>query len=86
VLGTRFHGISDYARMVLGQYIVQFSNVDSLEDLRAASLAPKKFSLGVDFYNLKSEADYRAMLELRYLAHVKDGNLRAGAQLKISLT
>jgi len=81
VLGTRFCGLSDFARMVLGQYIIQFSNVESLDELRAASLAPRKVSMGVDFYNLKTEADYALMLELRHLAHSRDGNLKDGAQV-----
>ncbi len=79
VVGTRFCSISDFARTVLGQYIVQFSNVDSLDELRQASLAPTKVSLAVDFYNLRSEADYVEMLKLRYLAHAKDGNLKDGS-------
>jgi predicted GNAT family N-acyltransferase len=79
VLGTRFCGLTEFARAVLGQYVLQFSNVDSLDELRTASLVPRKVSLGVDFYNLKSEADYKDMLELRYLAHARDGNLKVGA-------
>jgi predicted GNAT family N-acyltransferase len=79
IVGTKFCGISDHARRTLGQYVVQFSNIQSLDDLRAAALNPPSVSAGVDFYNLKSEEDYRSMLELRHLAHSLDGNLVEGA-------
>lgn len=79
VVGTRFRRLSDHARTVLGQYILQFGNVETLEDLKRAGLVPQSVSLGVDFYNLKTEEDYRAVLALRHLAHTVDGNLREGA-------
>ena len=79
VLGTRFRNISRQARTALGQYILQFGNVDTLDDLREAGLTPKSVALGVDFYNLKTESDYRQVLDLRYLAHSADQNLPQGA-------
>ena len=75
VVGSKFVGLSAFARQTIGQYLVQFSEVESLEELRVAGLAPKNVSLGVDFYNLKSEEDYIEVLELRRLAHSLDGNL-----------
>jgi len=79
VVGTKFMAISDHARSILGQYILQFGNVDTLEDLKKVGLAPKSVSLGVDFYNLKTEEDYQAVLDLRFLAHSTDGNLKEDA-------
>jgi predicted GNAT family N-acyltransferase len=79
VVGTKFRSLSDHARAIIGQYVLQFSNVDTLAELKNAGLAPKSVSHGVDFYNLKSEEDYRAVLDLRYLAHTVDGNLKEGS-------
>ncbi len=76
VVGSRFVELSSFARQAIGQYLVQFSDVESLEELRAAGLAPNTVALGVDFYNLKSEQDYFEVLELRRMAHELDGNLR----------
>jgi predicted GNAT family N-acyltransferase len=78
VIGTKFKSLPEHARSILGQYILQFGNVETLEDLRKVGLAPKSVSLGVDFYNLKSEDDYRAVLDLRLLAHTRDGNIGEG--------
>lgn len=82
IVGTKFRTLSDQAKTILGQYVLQFGNVDTLEDLRKQGLAPKSVSLGVDFYNVKTEEDYRAALELRYIAHVADGNIREEAALE----
>lgn len=76
VVGSKYVELSDHAKQALGQYLIQFSNVDSLETLRVAGMAPKSVALGVDFYNLKKEEDYLEVLELRRLAHTLDGNLK----------
>jgi len=76
VVGSRFVELSSFARQTIGQYLLQFSDVESLEELRLAGLAPASLSLGVDFYNLKNEEDYLEVLELRRLAHALDGNLK----------
>ena len=76
VVGSKFIELSDFAKQTIGQYLIQFSDVESLEELRLAGMAPKSLSLGVDFYNLKTEADYLEVLELRKQAHMLDGNLK----------
>ena len=76
VVGTRFRSITDQAKTILGQYILQFSNVETLADLKKQGLAPKSVSAGIDFYNVRTEEDYRAALELRFIAHAADGNIR----------
>lgn len=78
VIGTRFRSITEQARTILGQYILQFSNVETLENLRKQGLAPRSLAAGIDFYNVRTEEDYRAVLELRYIAHAADGNVREG--------
>lgn len=80
VVGVTFKSLSPAARKVIGQYLIQFSNVESLDELRKAGMAQVSLALGVDFYNLKSESDYRAVLDLRLNAHMRDGNLRANSR------
>ena len=76
VVGVRFVELSAFARQAIGQYLIQFGDVESLETLRTADLAPKSVSLGIDFYILKNEHDYKEVLELRRLSHTLDGNLK----------
>lgn len=75
VVGTQYMGLTQHAKQEIGQYLIQFSNVETLEELRAAGMAPMSLSLGVDFYNLKNESDYLEVLELRQKAHLLDGNI-----------
>ena len=79
IVGSKFTNLTSVAKSVIGQYLVQFGDLDSLDELRSAGFVPKKASLGVDFYNLKTEEDYRGVLDLRHLAHSADDNLREGA-------
>jgi hypothetical protein len=51
-------------------------DVDSLEELRNNGFEPHSVSKGVDFYFLKTEEDYRQVLELRLLAHQSEGTIR----------
>jgi predicted GNAT family N-acyltransferase len=69
VVGTRFKKISDLARKVLGQYLIQFSNAESLEAVKSAGFSPVSVARGTSFYYLKSEEDFREVLNLRLLAN-----------------
>jgi predicted GNAT family N-acyltransferase len=75
VLGTRFEKIGDLARKVLGQYLIQFSNAESLNAVRLAGFAPESIASGTTFYYLKSETDYRQVLDLRWKANEQAGQL-----------
>ena len=55
VIGTEFVSLSRRDRKVLGQYLIQFSDVESLEALRENGFEPHSVSRGVEFYFLKSE-------------------------------
>ena len=60
------------------RYLIQFSNVETLEELRVAGFHPASVSKAVDFYYLKKEEDYQAILNLRYEAHQHDKNIKDG--------
>ena len=77
-IGAKFSTLPSDAKRTIGQYLVQFSTADSLEDLRSAGFKPSSISLGTDFYFLKSERDYEDVLELRYQSNSVEGNLRPG--------
>ncbi len=50
---------------LLGQYLIQFSQDSSIEELVAEGLVPDNVSLGIAFYPLKTESDFFAALALR---------------------
>lgn len=75
VLGTKFDQISDLSRKVLGQYLIQFSNAESLDAVRSAGFSPESVASGTTLYYLKSEKDYRDVLSLRLSANRHAGHL-----------
>jgi predicted GNAT family N-acyltransferase len=75
VVGTEYLGLTNKANNVIGQYLLQFSNVETLSDLRQSGFAPVSVARATDFYFLKSESDYEDVLKLRLLAHQAGGTL-----------
>lgn len=75
-VGVEFVRLDDHMRKTMAQYLIQFSNVETLEELRIAGFNPGSVSKAVDFYYLKSEVDYQRVLELRLAAHEFDRNIK----------
>ncbi|MEQ8858638.1 MAG: GNAT family N-acyltransferase [Pseudomonadales bacterium] len=75
VVGTEYTSLSQNARNIVGQYLLQFGNAESLADLRKAGFFPQSVAKGTDFYFLKTEADYEEVLNLRLLAHRAGGTV-----------
>lgn len=73
VVGTQFVSLSKGAKNIIGQYLLQFTDAETLDDLRSADFFPKSVAKATDFYFLKSESDYEEVLDLRLVAH-KAGN------------
>ena len=69
VVGTKFVSLSRGAKNVIGQYLLQFTDAETLDDLRSADFFPKSVAKATDFYFLKSESDYEEVLDLRLAAH-----------------
>lgn len=74
-VGVEFMQITDHIQKTLAQYLIQFSNVETLQELRIAGFTPASVSKAVDFYYLKSEEDYKKVLDLRLAAHQYDRNI-----------
>ena len=74
-LGVEFDNLSERARQSIGQYLVQFSAVATPAEIRSAGFRIESVALGAEFYFLKTHDDYVKVLELRKLAHAKDGNV-----------
>jgi predicted GNAT family N-acyltransferase len=75
VVGTEYASLSQNARSIIGQYLLQFGNAESLADLRDAGFFPQSMAKGTDYYFLKSEQDYEQVLKLRLLAHQSGGTV-----------
>ncbi len=78
VVGAEYQELSQNSKNALGQYLIQFGNVSTLDDLRNSKFIPESMSKGADFYFLKSEEDYREVLELRLSANSEIGHISPG--------
>jgi predicted GNAT family N-acyltransferase len=79
VVGTEYTSLSQNARNIIGQYLLQFGNAESLADLRKAGFFPQSVAKSTDFYFLKSEDDYEQVLQLRLIAHRVGGTVDEAA-------
>jgi len=75
VVGAEFQELSKSAKSIIGQYLLQFSNVETLAELKDAGFIPASVARSTDFYFLKTEAEYEEVLKLRRLAHRAGGTL-----------
>ena len=75
VVGTEFSDLPLSAKNIIGQYLLQFTDAESLSDLRQAGYLPLSVEKSTDFYFLKSEEDYEEVLSLRLLAHSQSGTV-----------
>jgi predicted GNAT family N-acyltransferase len=69
-------------RLAIGEYVFQFGPSASLEELRAEGLTPKKTSASLDFRFVKSEEDFKQVLELRRLAYASANKIKGDASLE----
>lgn len=81
VVGTEYTSLSKNARNIIGQYLLQFGNAESLADLRQAGFFPQSVAKGTDYYFLKTEHDYEQVLNLRLLAHQAGGTVSETASM-----
>lgn len=70
-LGLEFSNLSKHHREILGQYVLQFSDAESLDEIRKQGLYPNSLTSGVDYSYVKTESDFRAALELRLNANLE---------------
>lgn len=74
-VGLTFTSLSRQQREIIGQYLVQFSDADSLKRIREDGFFPLSLTRGVDYQYIKSEEDFRQVLELRLSANREVGKV-----------
>lgn len=74
-VGLVFTSLSRQQREVIGQYLVQFSDAESLSRIRSEGFFPLSLTKGVDYQYIKSEEDFRGVLELRLRANREVGKV-----------
>ena len=74
-VGVEFLKLTERMKSIMAQYLIQFSNVYSVDELRNQGFWPQSVTDAVNFQFLTTESEYREVLVLRRLAHESDNNL-----------
>ncbi len=74
-IGVSLGELSRQERQVIGQYLIQFGEGVSLDDLRKQDLAPRSLGSSVEFSFVRTLEDYQQVLELRRLAYRAAGKI-----------
>jgi len=68
-------------RGVIGQYMAQFGDIESLQELKRDGFNPGSTDNKLEFAVVRTEQDYREVLNLRHLAYSADGKMTQSASV-----
>ena len=68
-IGVSLVDLSRLERQIIGQYLIQFGEGVSVDDLRRHDMAPRSISSSLEFSFVRTLEDYQQVLELRLLAY-----------------
>ena len=74
-LGVQFENLSGNNRETIGQYLIQFGEATSLEQIRQEGFYPKSLVAGLDYTYVKTEAEFLDTLKLRHSANIEAGKI-----------
>jgi len=80
-IGVQVEGLKPRDSSVIGQYMAQFGDVDSLRDLQDSGFHQAPLRRSLEFSVVRTEEDYREVLNLRYLAYLADGKIAPSATI-----
>ena len=68
-IGVSLNDLSRQERQIIGQYLIQFGEGVSVEDLRREDMAPRSVASSLEFSFVRTAADYQQVLDLRLVAY-----------------
>ena len=78
-IGTQLQDMTTSQLSVVGQYMTQFGDVESVREFRDSGFDHKRVTGVIEYGVVRTEADYREVLNLRYLAYLADGKIDKSA-------
>ncbi len=78
-IGTRLENMTPSQLSIVGQYMAQFGDVESIREFRDSGFDQKRMTGAIEYSVVRTEADYREVLNLRYLAYLADGKISSSA-------
>ncbi len=80
-VGVVLEGLTANQSSVIGQYMAQFGDIDSLREFRESGFAQVDISGAMEYGVVRTEEDYREVLNLRHLAYIADGKISPDASV-----
>jgi len=77
-VGLEFGELNNHHKEVIGQYLVQFSDAESLRSVRESGFFPTSLTKGIDYGFIKTAEEFQEVLELRFLANKRVGKIPEG--------
>jgi hypothetical protein len=74
-IGAQIETLRPREVSVIGQYMAQFGDVESLKEFQDSGFSQPPLRRSLEFSVVRTEADYREVLNLRYLAYLADGKI-----------
>ena len=74
-VGLEFTKLTMQQREAIGQYLIQFSDAESLRRIRSDGFFPTSLTRGVDYQYIKSKSDFLEVLQLRFNANQSAGKI-----------
>lgn len=65
----------------VAQYLIQFGDVSTLEDLRSQQLFPKSIAQAIDYSFVRTDDELKEVIELRNRAYKQEGKIEEGEQI-----
>ena len=80
-IGAEINGLTPRQSSVVAQYVAQFGDVESLRELRESGFDKTGIAGSIEFSVVRTEEDYREVLNLRHLAYLADNKIASAASV-----
>ena len=80
-IGVQLEGLKPREASVISQYMAQFGDVDSLREFQDGGFHQVPLRRSLEFSVVRTEEEYREVLNLRHLAYLADGKIAPSATI-----
>lgn len=80
-VGLEFVTATEIDLSAVAQYLIQFGDASTLEELRSEQLYPKSIAKAVDYSFVRTDDELQEVIELRYTAYKQEGKIAEGKKV-----
>jgi GNAT superfamily N-acetyltransferase len=80
-VGVQLDGLTANQLSVMAQYMAQFGDIDSIKEFRDSGFDQVTITPAMEYGVVRTEEDYREVLNLRHLAYIAEGKISADSSV-----